>query len=301
MKKMKKNKWIFLLLLFLFSLLTTRITAQQDSVPAKELVKLRYFNDNNLWQYLVLENSLKAGRKTEPLANRKFKLFLDSSKATNLISEVTTDNNGKAKSFLPPSLKSSWDASSVHTFLAVACGKEENATELEITKAKIQIDTVSEDTTRNIIVTVSKYENAEWVPANEVELKVGIARQGGGILSAGDEETYTTDSTGTVRVELTKKDLPGNSIGNMVLVAKAEDNDLYGNLLVEKVVQWGIAVKPDTGFFEKRTLWSTRFRAPFWLLFMAYSIIISVWGTIIYLVWQIIKIKKLGTTPSASS
>ena len=301
MKKMKKNKWIFLLLLFLFSLLTTRITAQQDSVPAKELVKLRYFNDNNSRQYLVLENLLKTGKKTEPLVNKKFQLFLDSNKATNLISEVTTDKNGKAKSFLPPSLKSSWDASSVHTFLAVASGKEENATELEITKAKIQIDTVVEDTTRNIIVKVSKYENDEWVPANEVEMKVGIARLGGGILSAGDEETYTSDSTGTVRVELTKKNLPGNSIGNIVLVAKAEDNDLYGNLLVEKVVPWGLAVKPDTDFFEKRTLWSTRFKAPIWLLFMAYSIIIAVWGTIIYLVSQIIKIKKLGTTTSASS
>ena len=32
---------------------------------------------------------------------------------------------------------------------------------------------------------------------------------------------------------------------------------------------------------------------------MAYSIIIGVWSTIIYLVFQIVKIKKIGTTPEA--
>ena len=46
---------------------------------------------------------------------------------------------------------------------------------------------LSEEGTRRITVQVMKYENSEWVPANEVEMKVGIQRLGG-ILSAGDEE-----------------------------------------------------------------------------------------------------------------
>jgi len=84
----------------------------------------------------------------------------------------------------------------------------------------------------------------------------------------------------------------------MVLVAKVEDNDQYGNLLVQKTVPWGVALKTNNGFFNQRTLWTTRFRAPLWLLFMAYSITIGVWGTIIYLVLQIFRIKKIGTAAS---
>jgi len=298
MKKMKKNKFIFLLLSLLFALLTNRVAAQEDSVVAKELVKLKYFNDNNGVQFLILENSLKTGKKIEPLNNKVFQLYLDSNKTENFIATVTTDKTGKAKSFLPPSLKAAWEASPLHKFIAVATGKEEEtAAELEILKSKIKIDTAIEEGTRRITVQVMKYENSEWVPANEVEMKVGIQRMGG-ILSAGDEETYTTDSSGTVNVELTKDSLPGDEKGNMVLVAKVEDNDQYGNLLVQKTVPWGVALKTDNSFFDQRTLWTTRFRAPVWLLFMAYSITIGVWGTIIYLVLQIIRIKRIGTAAS---
>ncbi len=294
MKKMKKNKIIFLVLVFLFTMLNNRVIAQKDSVPAKELVKLRYFNDNNGVQYLILENLLKTGKKIEPLQHKEFQLYLDSNKAENLIAKLTTDKDGKAKSFLPPSLKATWEAGPIHKFIAVATGKqEENITEVEITKAKIKIDTASAEGARTITVQVMKYESNAWVPANEVEMKIGIQRLGG-ILSAGDKETYTTDSSGTVSVELNKDSLPGDQKGNYMLAAKVEDNDLFGNLLVEKTVPWGITVRSDNSFFDQRALWSTRFRTPFWLLFMAYSIVISVWGTIFYLIMQIYKIKKMG-------
>ena len=233
---MKKFNEIFILLLspLLFILFTYNVAAQEDSVVAKELVKLKYFNDNNKVQFLILEHSLKTGKKIEPLKSKVFQLYLDSIKTENLIAKVTTDKNGKAKAILPPSLKEVWNASPLHKFIAVAAGKEEEpAAELEITKAKIQIDTVSEEGKRSIAVLVMKYENSEWVAANEVEMKVGIQRHGG-ILSAGDEEMYTTDSSGTATVELKKDSLPGDKNGNIVLVAKVEDNDLFGNMMVEK-------------------------------------------------------------------
>ncbi len=298
MKKIKKNKIIFLLLCFVFAQPGKQAIAQQDSVVVKELVTLKYFNADNSMQYLMLENKLKTGKKIEPLTNKTFKLYLDSNTTQNLIASVTTDKDGRAKSFIPLSLKEVWEATPQHKFIAVAKDKEdESAAELEITKAKINIDTSSEEGTRSITVQVMKYEKAEWLPASEVEMKVGIQRLGG-ILSAGDEETYTTDSSGAVTVELTKDSLPGDKKGNITLIVKVEDNDQYGNLQAEKMVPWGAPQNPNNNFFTQRELWSTNFRTPLWLLFMAYSIIIGVWGTIIYLILQIIKIKKLGASSS---
>ena len=46
----------------------------------------------------------------------------------------------------------------------------------------------------------------EWVPAKDVEMKIGISRMGG-IISVGDEETYTTDSAGTATAEFKKDKL----------------------------------------------------------------------------------------------
>lgn len=290
---MKINKYIFLLLPFLFIALTNRGSAQEKE-EAEELVKLNYFTVNNGVQYLILENSLKTGRKTAPLKNKVFQLYLNSNSPENLIGKVSTDKNGNAKSFLPPSLKAAWTESSNHTFIAVAVGKEDEiAAELAISKSKIQLDTLTTDGIRSISVQVMQLTDSVWVPAADVEMKVGVQRLGG-ILSAGDEESYTTDSSGTATLEFAKDSLPGDQKGNLVLVAKIQENDLYGNLIVEKTVPWGIAVKPNTSFFEQRTLWTTRFRTPIWLLIMAYSIFIGVWGTIIYLITQIVKIKKLG-------
>jgi len=298
MKKLKKSKFCLLVLPLLVTLFAQRVAAQEDSVVAKELVKLKYFNDNNSLQFLLLENSLKTGKKIEPLSNKVFQIYLDSDKAENLIGKVTTDQSGKAKTILPPSLKNAWETNASHKFIVIAEGKnKEPVAELEITKAKIEIDTASNEGTRSILVRVKKYENNEWLPANEVEMKIGIQRLGG-ILSAGEAETYTTDSSGTASAEVNKDSLPGDQKGNIVLVAKVEDNDLFGNLIVEKAVPWGVAAKSDGTFFDRRSLWSTRIRTPFWLLFMAYSIVIGVWGTIFYLVLQIIKIKKLGTSSS---
>jgi len=289
-----KNNFAMLILV----LLTQQAIAQKDSVVSKEIISLKYYNENGGMQYLVLENKLKTGQKIEPLRNKTFQLFLDSVAASSKIGSVTTDNEGKAKSFLPPGLKGSWDASAQHKFLAVAPGKEdETAAELDITKAKITVDTISSGEARSIVVQASKYENGEWIPAGEVEMKVGIQRLGG-ILSAGDAETYTTDSSGAVTVEITKDSLPGDRQGNIVLAIKVEDNDQYGNLLVGKTVPWGIAEKSGNNFFDQRKLWATKFRTPLWLLFMAYSIVIGVWGTIIYLVLQIFRIKKIGTAAS---
>src|SRR6185436_20615217 len=123
---------------------------------------------------------------------------------------------------------------------------------------KITIDTLADAEARTITVSVSALIGGEWVPAKDVEMKVGVARSGGSILSAGDEETYTTDSTGIVTAEFKRDSLPGDQKGNIILAAKVEDNDQYGNLLVEKAVPWGVALKPEKNFFDQRTLWTTR-------------------------------------------
>ncbi len=293
---MKKRNHIILFLLAPFILVFTsdRAAGQEDPVEAKEIVRLRYFNDNNKVQYLLLESQLKKGSKVEPIAGKTFNIYLDSTSDDNLVSELKTDNTGKAKTFIPASFKTAWEQSSIHKFIAVVPGKDETI-ELDITKARIQVDTLFEDGVRSVTVNVQKYENGEWQPANEVEMRIGVNRLGGGILSINDEASFTTDSTGIITTEYNRVDLPGDQAGNITLIAKVDDNDLYGNLKVEKTVPWGGKVKADESFFEKRSLWSTRFKTPIWLLTMAGSIVIGVWATIGFLVWQIVRIKRLGS------
>ena len=294
MKQMPTYKIKFLHLL-LFLAVTTCVVAQDSTVNSPS-VNVRYFVKDNNVQYITVQSRIKEGRKFNPLPKREVQLYLDSADNTNLIAKIITDKKGEGSCTLPPSLKDKWNNSNKHSFIAVLKGEkgeEEITSTLEITKAKIVIDTANADGTRSVNVKVLYADNNEWLPAKDVEMKVGVDRSGS-VLSAGDEATYTTDSTGIVNVEFKKLNLPGDKTGNFMLVAKVEDNEQYGNLIIEKSVPWGTATKVDNTFFDQRTLWTTRFRTPFWLLLMAYSIVIGVWGTIIYLVMQIVKIKKLG-------
>ena len=286
----------FYILWIVFSLgMATNVVAQDTSV-AEPSVNLRYFVNNNSTQYLLVQSRTKVGKKFQPLPGRSVQLYLDSNNAAYLITKTNTDEKGLAKVIMPPSLKDKWNSSAQHQFIGVleATSKEQERTaSLNITKAKMEMDTSTTDSVHTIKVQVKFLQNNNWVAAKDVEMKVGIARSAG-ILSAGDEESFTTDSSGALSVDLKKNNLPGDQLGNFVLVAKVEDNEQYGNLLIEKVVPWGVPIKYDKKFFDQRTLWTTRFRTPLWLLLIAYGIVISVWGSLIYLVVQMIKIKKLG-------
>jgi hypothetical protein len=299
--KRKYNIKISILLLAAFFAGVINVLAQ-DSTKKELLVNIGYYMTNNKMIYLVVNTKTKIDKKFQPVNNSFVNLYLDSASENNFIGKVTTNEAGIAKAVLPPGLKTAWESSSSHKFLAVAeANKDFDETEGEatVTKTKLSIDTTSDGETRSIIVSVSALKGSEWVPAKDVEMKVGISRMGG-ILSAGDDPTYTTDSSGSVTVEFKKDSLPGDEKGNIVLAAKVEENDIYGNLLLEKTVPWGVSFKPDNSFFNQRTLWSTRNRTPPWLLIMAYSIVVGVWGTILYLVRQMIKIKKLSKNIPAS-
>lgn len=300
MKKKRQNNHLRLffcgMLLCLFAG-SYQVAAQEkeEAETVKKFVTLKYFNVANQQQYLILSAISKGSKGISPQQNKKFSLYLNSNEPANLIATITTDKRGEAKAFIPPTLKANWDASAKHLFLAEADAgtDDEQMQEIEIVKSKISIDTLNEDGVRSITAQIMKLDGNEWVPVPDVELKIGILRMGK-VLSAGDDLSYTTDSSGTVTVELTKDSLPGDEMGNYILAAKVEDNDELGNLLIEKTVGWGVPNQIDKTFFNQRTLWSTANRTPAWLLFAAYSIVIGVWGTLIYLVFQMFKIKKLG-------
>ncbi len=270
-----------------------KAVAQNDSVKPVSVVTLRYFNVNNSMQYLLLKSQSKLGRVFTPQENKTYEIYLDSSTQNNLIGKVQTNEQGLAKAVLPPSLATQWNASPQHTFV-VKEGDEEVLSDYTINKAKISLDTTTVDGVKNITASVMKLnEKNQWVPVPDVEITIGVKRMNS-ILPAGDEPTYTTDSTGTATAELKKDSLPGDEKGNYILAAKVEDNDVVGNLRFEETVPWGVRTEIDRSFFKQRTLWSTRFRTPFWLLFTVYGIVIGVWGTLLYLVFNLVKIGKIG-------
>jgi hypothetical protein len=57
-------------------------------------------------------------------------------------------------------------------------------------------------------------------------------------------------------------------------------------------VKWGIPVT-EREVITKGELWASRANAPLWLVIFVNAILVGTWGTIIYIVTQLIKISKI--------
>lgn len=299
MKKKNNNKIALIVGSLILSSLF--VFAQNSTKTTPELMlDLKYNLKNNQAPYILVHSKTKMEKKKfQSVPDISVSVYLDKQADNALIGKLSTNNNGDGAVFIPPSLKSDWDSSETHTFLALSEAKRpyaEATAELKITKARISIDTANEDGARSVIIKVEALSSGKWAPVKDVELKASVKRLGGD-LGINDKATFTTDSLGEVKGEFKRDSIPGDANGNIVLVAKAEDNDAYGNLSIEKTVKWGASFK-YISTFDERSLFATRDKAPRWLIFIASLIITIVWGTVIYLIMQIFEIRKLGRNTS---
>ncbi len=293
MKANYQNK-ILIILLFLVGITVDKLYAQEKE-ESPTILELKYFLPENKVPYLNVITKKKVGRKFEAVKAITVNVYLTEVSDSTLLGKVTTDGNGVARVGFPALVKPIWDALDEFTIVAtsVPVAKEEILeSEIIIKKAILVIDTTNEDGTRTVSAQLKEKKGDEWVAIPEIEMKLKIKRLLGN-LTVGEEEIYTSDEAGIASAAFVKDSMPGDEKGNIVLLARVEDNDTYGNLSVEKIVPWGKEIQPLTHVWQ-RTLWSTGNKAPVWLLAIAFLIIIGIWGTILYLVRQMFKIKKLG-------
>ena len=264
----------------------------QNAQKGSLSIAINYFIDNNKIPYLLVKVKTKIDGRFKPVGDIPLQLFLGKDSAGTLIGKVTTDDKGEASTIIPTSLKAEWGTLISHTFLATFEGNKNfdpAKADLSVSKAKILIDTT---TGRKIIVSILALKDSGWVPVKGVELIVAVKRMDAD-LNVNETATFTTDSTGKASADFKRDSIPGDAKGNITLVAKVEDNDQFGNLSIEQPVPWGRRFVP-VNTFGKRTLFATRGKAPIWLILMATSIMVTVWGILISLVVSLFKIRKLG-------
>jgi hypothetical protein len=299
MKNMSTLRFFSNLVIFTVCLNPLTGIAQADSASdAKEsLLYLRYYVINNEVPYLNVQTKSKVGKAFHPQGKVPVNIYLnnDLDKAS-LIGRVVTNEQGVATLGLPANLATLWKEKSNPTFYAQADSTSAfgaKSLELMINKSRLDLDTINDDGTRSVRARLYTYENDTVVPMAGVDMRLAVKRLGGD-LNIGDEEMYTTDSTGMVQAEFKLTDLPGDKQGHLELVALVDDNDVVGTLENRVRVPWGAATT-YTSNFEERSLFARGSKAPGWLLIMAIGIILGVWSVIIYLIASIIRIKKLGT------
>ncbi len=280
-------------LLFLAFLLPACQAFSQSAGKGSLSITVNYHVANNTIPSLMVKVKTKVNGRFQNVPGIGLSLFLDKDTSFNLIGKVVTDEHGEAYANIPPSLAKQWKTSVKHTFIAAFRGNtkyDSTSGDFTAARAKILIDTVSG---RSIVATVLEMKDSTWTPVKGVDVVMAIRRMGAD-LNVNDTPTFSTDSTGKASADFKRDSIPGDSKGNIILVAKVVDNDQYGNLSIEKIVPWGAKFVAKNEDFNARTLFATRAKAPIWLMFMATGITLTVWVVLVLLILNIFRIKKLS-------
>ncbi|MFN8279506.1 MAG: hypothetical protein U0V49_04405 [Saprospiraceae bacterium] len=301
MMKKKKNSFRKLILIYLVFLSVQPaflIQAQSDSTEKprrKAFIILHYHCVNRSAQYISLQTITKANKTVEPLRGLPVNVYLgDDSNPSNLIGKVMTKEDGKGIIYLPASLKENWQSGTEFKIYAVSDSVEDFGrleSELDVTPGRVQIDTSTDDAGHHVTAKVMLLQDSSWVPASDVEIKIGIRRLGGSILPIGEEENYTTDSAGIANADFTVENIPGDREGQLEIVARIDDHEQMGTLESTITAPWGKSTEYVSHYGE-RSLWARGNRVPLWLLSIAVFIIVSVWGSLVYLVYRFYRLTR---------
>jgi hypothetical protein len=105
----------------------------------------------------------------------------------------------------------------------------------------------------------------------------------------------TTDVNGEATIEI-PKNLPGDAKGNITLLAKLDESELYGNLEASVIQQWGTPVS-DKLEEQPRALWSPH--APLWMMITFIILMCTVWGHYLVIIIQLFRLRKEEPEPDS--
>lgn len=296
---MKQRIRLFIKVILLVGVLAPgSLWGQADTARLEPRIGVSYFQDGDDLPYLTGRVRVKRDKGWEPVKWVIVNLFLNEETKLGMMGNITTDTKGGGKYILPEKFKAAWDSLDEYTFIARIKGDsqvEDGEESITIKRSRLEVTAETVDSVRMVTITLTQRDHGKWVPVPEVELKAFIDRQFGKLPLG--EETYTTDDAGKVALEFNVQ-IPGDQDGNIRVGAWIEDHDDFGNRTALTTVAWGLPLHHADGFDKERTLWSTRDKAPVWLILLSNGMILIVWGVIFYLVYLIFKIKTENKSKS---
>jgi len=262
--------------------------AQEKVSPRLDIA---YFQRDSAARYLSIKVRKKIGKRFEPVAEADVNVFLEISGENVPLGKIASNAKGEGKILLSADVITSMNDLDEYSFYAEIPETDslEEVTEyLVIKPSRMRVETNDSDS--SIRVMLESKTDGNWEPFEGAELAVFIQRRFGKILIG--EEFNITDENGAVELTF-DTEIPGDENGSLTLESAIEDNDELGNVYATTNKRWGTPmVAADK--FDRRTLWSTRDKTPWWLLVFPNAMIAGVWGVIIYLILLIFKMKRIS-------
>ncbi len=221
-----------------------------------------------------------------PIAGAAINYSVDSESPLNIEGNVT-DKNGYAYAYIKPGVILPRSKEGVITINATYSGNElyESASgEALFNEARIKVTCEMVDTIQTVKVEGFKINpDGSESPLAEETVVVSVQR----MFSRLPVGEVTLDESGTGSLEF-PVNLPGDSIGNLHVVAFIAEHETYGNLESAATVQWGIPKQKV--LVTHRALWTQI--APLWMIVSLTILLVGVWAHYAYVIFQLRRIKN---------
>jgi hypothetical protein len=258
--------------------------------PAVEFISVQK-TDNTIDLKTALRAKIKGSSIKLPLLKVTFLLITDT--AEKELGFVITDGQGKAVLNVKPDALTTDKDGKLH-FKAVFNGnKAMDAAEEETTikRARLEITPVKEDSLLTVQVKLVDVSTGTETPVPETLVGIFVQRMFNP-LKIGEG---TTDENGEAKIEVPNK-LPGDAKGNITLLAKLDENELYGNLEASIKQPWGVPVSDKLQELP-RALWSVH--PPLWMMITFIILISTVWGHYLVIIIQLFRLRKEEPAPDS--
>lgn len=156
--------------------------------------------------------------------------------------------------------------------------------EVSFKRARLEMTTVKEDSLYNVHVKLVELVSGKEIPVPETVLGVFVKR----LFKPLKIGEGTTDENGEATVEISNE-LPGNAKGDITLLTKLDESEIYGNIETGATVNWGVPVS-DVLQKAPRSLWSAH--PPVWMMITFAVLMIVVWGHYFVIIFELFRLRK---------
>jgi hypothetical protein len=267
---------------FLFS-----ASAQEKKEPVEPSLSISYLKLSDGTIQLTSDFGCKTAKGWLILRDFKLNCYVigDSSQ---LVGSSFSNRKGLVKFIIPPAFKIPKDKDGNMKFKAEFNGNDTLLAAIaEVAVQDLTIDMQPEngDSTKTVNIWVySTNVDGKKVPLTETPVMLYVSRMFS-YLKIGEAKL---DSTGMASINF-PVNLPGDSVGNLTIIAKIEENELFWNVEKTTVQQWGIATRHQLPH-SYRSLWSEV--APVWMIITLTVMLFGVWGHYAFAIFMMVKIKK---------
>lgn len=289
MKKTINYRFVFLIIIsgFFLSINVQNLYAQETK---KNTIRLKadYIKTMNKEIAFNLRASSKVDGSNIDVANIELTVFNEYNDDSVKLGSTITDSEGKSTFVVNDLNLIKPDSTGLYNILVSFKGNDaykRASKSVSYKDAIIEAKIITKDSVNYITATL-KDTATDSVLSDQI-LNVQVQRLFRPLRIG--PEFNSTDESGTIIVPI-EEGIPGVD-GMLTFEVVLKDNDDYGTVKAQVTAALGVPVV-DESTFDERTMWSPRNKTPLFLLIVPNLITLGIWGIIIYLILNLVKIKK---------